>query len=63
MPEETRKSAISLAPAKRLGTMEAVAYLVSFLASDGAGFINSAETPINGGMRLTMLYFGRAGRG
>jgi NAD(P)-dependent dehydrogenase (short-subunit alcohol dehydrogenase family) len=58
MPEEAKRSAISITPSHRLGRMEEVGYLISFLASDRAGFINGAEIPVDGGMRLTMLYLG-----
>ncbi len=54
MPEEIRQNALSLIPAFRLGEMEEVAHLVCFLASDRAGFINGAEIPIDGGMRLNV---------
>jgi NAD(P)-dependent dehydrogenase (short-subunit alcohol dehydrogenase family) len=58
MPENIRRNAVSITPANRLGTMKEVAYLISFLASDRASFINGAEIPVDGGMRLTMLYLG-----
>ena len=58
MAQETKRSAISITPARRLGKMKEVGYLISFLASDRAGFINGAEIPIDGGMRLTILYLG-----
>jgi NAD(P)-dependent dehydrogenase (short-subunit alcohol dehydrogenase family) len=52
MPEEIREATKANTPARRLGTMEEVAHLVAFLASDQAGFINGAEIDIDGGMRL-----------
>ena len=58
MPEEIVRGSLSITPARRMGKMEEVAHLVSFLASEGAGFINGAEIPIDGGLRLTMLSFG-----
>jgi NAD(P)-dependent dehydrogenase (short-subunit alcohol dehydrogenase family) len=54
MPEEIRQNALSTIPAFRLGQVEEVGYLVAFLASDRAGFINGAEISIDGGMRLYM---------
>ncbi|MHB8453550.1 MAG: 3-oxoacyl-ACP reductase FabG [Acidiferrobacterales bacterium] len=39
-----------MVPMKRAGTAEEVAHLVSFLASDGAGYISGQVIGINGGM-------------
>jgi NAD(P)-dependent dehydrogenase (short-subunit alcohol dehydrogenase family) len=52
MPAEIRDASRANTPAQRLGTMEEVAHLIAFLASDHAGFINGAEIDIDGGMRL-----------
>lgn len=52
MPEEIKEAVMSDIPARRFGTMEEVAHLVAFLASDKAGFINGAEIRIDGGMGL-----------
>ncbi len=52
MPAEIRDASIAATPARRLGRMEEVAQLVSFLASDEAGYINGAEIRIDGGMSL-----------
>jgi acetoacetyl-CoA reductase/3-oxoacyl-[acyl-carrier protein] reductase len=38
--------------------MEEVAYLIAFLASDRAGFINGEEIHIDGGMRLNTSSLG-----
>ena len=54
LPEEIRDGVIPLIPALRIGKMEEVAHLISFLASDRAGYINGAEIPIDGGMRLNV---------
>ncbi len=40
----------SLVPASRLGTPEEYGYLVSFLSSDNAAYINGASIPIDGGL-------------
>jgi len=54
MPEEIKKSAVAVIPARRIGLMEEVGHLVTFLASDRAGFINGEEIHIDGGMRLNV---------
>jgi NAD(P)-dependent dehydrogenase (short-subunit alcohol dehydrogenase family) len=58
MPEEIREAARANTPARRLGTMEEVAHLIAFVASDQAGFINGAEIDIDGGMRLNTSSLG-----
>jgi NAD(P)-dependent dehydrogenase (short-subunit alcohol dehydrogenase family) len=58
MPDEIRKEAVSTIPTMRLGQMEEVAYLIAFLASDRAGFINGEEIHIDGGMRLNTSSLG-----
>ena len=40
----------SLVPASSLGTPEEYGYLVSFLSSDNAAYINGASIPIDGGL-------------
>jgi len=52
MPAEIRDATVASTPARRLGAMEEVAHLVSFLASDEAGYINGAEIRIDGGFSL-----------
>jgi NAD(P)-dependent dehydrogenase (short-subunit alcohol dehydrogenase family) len=47
--EEAGKQFVSVNPMKRFGKPEEVAYLVAFLLSDEAGFINAAVIPIDGG--------------
>ncbi len=54
MPEDLRKRANSVIPARRLGEMEEVAHLISFLASDHAAYINGAQITIDGGMTLNI---------
>jgi len=58
MPKEIKEFAIALTPARRLGKMEEIGYLISFLASDRAAFINGAEIHIDGGSRLNMSSLG-----
>ena len=58
MPEEIREAAIAATPARRLGEMHEVAQLIAFLASEHAGFINGAEIPIDGGIRLNASSLG-----
>ncbi|MBM3557217.1 MAG: SDR family oxidoreductase [Alphaproteobacteria bacterium] len=55
MPEPVKAAATAASPARRLGTVEEVAALVSFLASEEAGFINGAEIDIGGGIHLNPL--------
>lgn len=58
MPEEIKENATAMIPARRLGLTEEVAHLVAFLASDRAAYINGAEIPIDGGMRLNVTTVG-----
>ncbi|MBI3785897.1 MAG: SDR family oxidoreductase [Deltaproteobacteria bacterium] len=52
MPAEIRDATAAITPARRLGSMDEVAHLIAFLATEQAGFINGAEIDIDGGMRL-----------
>ena len=47
-PEAARAAYGGMSPMKRMGRVEEIAALVSFLASDEAGFINGAEYAIDG---------------
>ncbi len=58
MPAEIREGAVAMTPARRLGETAEVAHLIAFLASARAGFINGAEIPIDGGMRLNVSSLG-----
>ena len=58
MPEEILNNTLTRIPARRLGTMEEIAHLICFLASDRAGFINGEEIHIDGGMRLNVSTLG-----
>lgn len=49
MPKEILQNAVSTTPARRVGKTEEVGYLIAFLASDKAAFINGAAIPIDGG--------------
>lgn len=50
LPEELIQQAIKLTPLGRLGTVEDVANVVAFLASDEAGFITGQVLRVDGGM-------------
>jgi len=52
MPKEIRDTAVNTTPARRLGKTEEVGYLIAFLASDKAAFINGVSIPIDGGGML-----------
>ena len=47
--EGRKKDAAEKIPVRRLGTVEDMSYLMMFLASDEAGFINGENVNINGG--------------
>jgi len=47
--EEFRKNTIEQVPMKRIGKPEEYGYLVAFLASDHAAYINGTNIPIDGG--------------
>jgi enoyl-[acyl-carrier-protein] reductase (NADH) len=49
MPKEILQMAEATTPARRLGETEEVGYLIAFLASDKAAFINGTAIPIDGG--------------
>jgi NAD(P)-dependent dehydrogenase (short-subunit alcohol dehydrogenase family) len=44
--------AVANTPARRVGKTEEVGYLIAFLASDKAAFINGTAIPIDGGGSL-----------
>ena len=48
--EEVLKKMKSLVPINRLGKTEEYGYLISFLSSDKASYINGASIPIDGGL-------------
>jgi acetoacetyl-CoA reductase len=49
IPEDVRNKIIAQIPVGRLGKPEEVAALVSFLASDVAGYITGTNIAMNGG--------------
>ncbi|WP_222984920.1 SDR family oxidoreductase [Flagellimonas meishanensis] len=49
-PHEVRTAMESQVPVKRIGKPEEYGYLVAFLASDKAAYINGANIPIDGGL-------------
>ena len=47
--DEKKKKAADAIPVRRLGTVEDIAHLICFLASDDSAFINGETVNINGG--------------
>lgn len=58
MPEEIRTAGVSRIPTQRMGSMEEVGHLITFLASDRAAYINGEEICIDGGLRLNVMTLG-----
>ncbi len=58
MPPRIIEAGIAATPARRIGTMEEVAALISFLCRDEAGYINGADIDISGGSHLNTLVLG-----
>ena len=52
MDERVAQGALEFIPAKRIGTAEEVAGVVSFLASEDASYISGAVIPVDGGMGM-----------
>lgn len=50
--EDVRSAALAQIPAGRFATPEEVAAAVTFLASDGAGYVNGAVLPVDGGLGM-----------
>lgn len=50
MPEEARKAALDMIPARRIGKPEEVAATVAFLLSDDAAYITRQVISVNGGL-------------
>jgi NAD(P)-dependent dehydrogenase (short-subunit alcohol dehydrogenase family) len=58
MPQEIRETVLASVPARRLGEPREIGYLISFLASNRAAFVNGAAIPIGGGASLNTLTVG-----
>lgn len=52
VPEDIREKIIAQIPVARLGTPEEIAELVTFVASDKAGFMTGADISANGGQHM-----------
>jgi beta-ketoacyl ACP reductase len=52
LDERIQQGALDFIPAKRVGTAEEVAGVVSFLASEDASYISGAVIPVDGGMGM-----------
>jgi beta-ketoacyl ACP reductase len=52
LDERIQAGALEFIPAKRVGTAEEVAGVVSFLASEDASYIAGAVIPVDGGMGM-----------
>jgi acetoacetyl-CoA reductase len=53
VPEDIRNKIVATIPTGRLGEPEEVAYMVTFLASEQAGFVNGADISLNGGQYMS----------
>jgi 3-oxoacyl-[acyl-carrier protein] reductase len=54
VPAEARKAYLASVPAGRMGTPTDIAHAVSFLASEGAGFITGQRIVVDGGRSLSI---------
>jgi 3-oxoacyl-[acyl-carrier protein] reductase len=52
VPDDVRKAYLASVPAGRMGTPGDIAHAVSFLASEGAGFITGQRIVVDGGRSL-----------
>jgi len=52
VPEDTRGAYLASVPAGRMGTPRDISHAVSFLASEGAGFITGQRLVVDGGRSL-----------
>ena len=52
LDERIQEGALEFIPAKRVGTADEVAGVVSFLASEDASYISGAVIPVDGGMGM-----------
>ncbi|MEE5079429.1 3-oxoacyl-ACP reductase FabG [Pseudomonas alliivorans] len=53
LPEAQREALLTQIPLGRLGQAQEIANVVSFLASEGAGYVTGATIPVNGGMYMS----------
>ncbi|WP_122856068.1 3-oxoacyl-ACP reductase FabG [Pseudomonas viridiflava] len=53
LPEAQREALLTQIPLGRLGQAQEIANVVSFLASEGAGYVTGAPIPVNGGMYMS----------
>ena len=52
LTEQQQETALSAIPLQRMGYTEEVAGVVSFLASEDAGYISGAVIPVDGGLGM-----------
>jgi 3-oxoacyl-[acyl-carrier protein] reductase len=52
VPDEVRQAYLASVPAGRMGTPDDIAQAVSFLASEGAGFVTGQRIVVDGGRSL-----------
>ena len=52
LPQQAKEKLLELIPLKRLGKPEDIAKMVSFLASDGAGYITGQVLSVDGGLAI-----------
>jgi 3-oxoacyl-[acyl-carrier protein] reductase len=52
VPDDVKKAYLASVPAGRMGTPDDIAHAVSFLASEGAGFITGQRIVVDGGRSL-----------
>jgi 3-oxoacyl-[acyl-carrier protein] reductase len=52
LPPQTREAYVKAIPAGRFATADEVAAAVTFLVSDGAGYISGAVLPVDGGLGM-----------
>ena len=52
VPDEVRQAYLASVPAGRMGTPDDIAHAVSFLASEGAGFVTGQRIVVDGGRNL-----------
>ena len=52
MPQQAKEATLARVPLARLASVEEVAGVVAFLASDEAGYITGAVIPVDGGLGM-----------